>query len=220
MTWFDESGVPTPWDLREGWRRALASETSALLDWLSGRELVREPSGALIADLSNPHSSDVRARGADLWLKVIAHRGTTTQATVRNRLYTFLLALGFDAPAGHADELVALTFDTVHSALAGNQLGDDSWRWLEDQLPTLTIWRHWDRCERLRCGLAERFIRHEWPVSNFFRCAPNRDVLKDLLKSCNKVDGGYRLLKEIRKAVAENLIELDPDSRKVVDWYA
>lgn len=219
MTWFDESGIPSPWDLRDGWRRALAPQTSALLDWLAEREVVRESSEALIADLSNPHSHEVRARGADLWLKVLRDRSVPPTANVRNRLYAFLLALGFDAPAGHPDELVARSFDTVHGALAENRLGEDSWGWLDDQLPTLAVWRHWDRCERLRRGLAERFIRYEWPVANFFRCAPNRGALEKLLKASNKTDGGSRLLKKIRSAVSDDEILLDPESREVVKRY-
>jgi hypothetical protein len=221
MIWFDESGIPSPWDLRDGWRRALAPQTRALLAWLAGRQTVREATGALIADLSNPHSGDVRERGADLWLKALdGPDTTTTPVIVRTRLHAFLLALGFDAPAGHPDELVARTFATVHSALAGGRLGDESWAWLDDQLPTLAIWRNWDRCERLRRGLAERFVAHEWPVRQFFRCAPNRDALRDILKACNKVDGGNRLLRRVKRAISDEEIQLDRQSREVVEWYA
>jgi hypothetical protein len=220
MTWFDESRVPTPWDLREGWRRALASQPSALLDWLASRKEVREASGALIADLSNPHSAEVRERGADLWLRVVANQSDGSPENVRNRLCAFVLALGFEAPEGHSDELVARTFGTVHTALASNRLGEESWGWLEDQLPVLSIWWQWDRCERLRRGLVERFVKYEWPVQSFFRCAANPGALRDLLKTANRADEGDRLLKRIKKAVANEEIELDRESHNVVDWYA
>jgi hypothetical protein len=218
MNWFDESGLQYLSDLREGWRRALAPQTRALLDWLAVRKETRQASGALIADLSDPHSSAVRQQGTNLWLKVIVD-DKTVPANTRTRLYAFCLALGFDAPAGQPDELVARTFDVIHSAVAGSRLGEDSWAWLDDYLPTLPIWRYWDRCERLRRGLAERFINHDWPVAHFFRCAPNRDDLRDLLKACDKVEGGRRLLKRIRRAVSDGEVDLDRQRHEVVEWY-
>jgi hypothetical protein len=219
MNWFDGSGLQSHSDLREGWRRALAPHTTTLLDWLAYRDKVREASGALIADLSNPHSMEVRQRGADLWLKVLSD-DKAVPANTRTRLYAFCLALGFDSPAGNPDELVAHTFDTVNSAVAGSRLGEDSWAWLDDHLPALAIWRYWDRCERLRRGLAQRFVNHNWPAAKIFRCAPNRDDLRDLLKSCDKVDGGRKLLKRIRRALSEDDVDLDRQRREVVEWYA
>lgn len=218
MCWFDASDLQSPSDLRDGWRRGLAAQAPTLLDWLSGREKAREASGALIADLSNPHSAEVRQRGGSIWLKVLDGDGSVP--TGATPLAAFCLAFGFDAPSGRPDELVARTFNAVHSAVAKSSLDDRSWSWLDDHLPTLAIWRYWDRCERLRRGLAERFINHDWPVAQLFRCAPSRDALRDLLKSCDKVDGGRQLLKRIRRAVADDEVDLDRPRREVVEWYA
>lgn len=206
MTWFDESRCQSPRDLLEGWRRALSPQTSSLLAWLADSPAVREASATLIADLSNPHSPEVRRNGADVWLKTIANPDSMTSASTRVRLHAFLLAFAFDAPPGRTDELVARTFETVHAALAEGRLADDSWVWIDDHLPTLAIWRNWDRCERLRRGLAERFVTNEWPVAQLVRCAPNSYALRDLLKACSKVDGGNRLLKRIKNAVADDEI--------------
>jgi hypothetical protein len=219
LTWFDESECQSPRDLPEGWRRAIASQTAAILDWLGGREQVREATGALIADLLNPHAAEVQRHGADPWLKVLENPSPGTPTAARNRLCTFLLALGFDTPTGRPDELVARTFVPVHAALADNAIGYESWIWLDDHLPSLALWRNWDRCERLRRGLAERFVSKEWPIRQFFRCASNKDSLQALLKSCGKVDGGNRLLKKIRRSVSDDEVELDRQWRQVVEWY-
>jgi hypothetical protein len=32
----------------------------------------------------------------------------------------------------------------------------------EHRLPYLSIYRNWDKCERLRRGLIDRFDEHEW----------------------------------------------------------
>jgi hypothetical protein len=219
LSWFDESEWQSPLDLPEGWRRAIASHTAAILEWLGGRQQVREATGALIADLLNPHATEVQRHGTDPWLKVLETPSAGTPTAARNRLCAFLLALGFDTPRGRPDELVARTFAPVHTALAGNAIGYESWIWLDDHLPSLALWRNWDRCERLRRGLAERFVSKEWPIRQFFRCASDKDLLQALLKSCGKVDGGNRLLKKIRRSVSDGEVELDRQWRQVVEWY-
>jgi hypothetical protein len=102
-------------------------------------------------------------------------------------------------PDAGAHQLAALSFESVHTALASNTLGD-AWKWLEDRLPTLSFLRNWDKCERLRHGLVEWFVRFDWPAASFVACATDDETLRLLLKACGKVDRGETLLKRIRKA--------------------
>ena len=170
LCWFDESGFGSPADLPGGWRRAISARPSSLLDWMAASPSPREPSAALVADLLNPHSTEVHSKGAGLWVGPTSPAGALPEAD-RIRFHVFLLALGFDNPPGPADELVVRSFAIVHQALADDVLRYDSWAMLEDQLPRLSWTKNWDKCERLRRGLAQSFAMNEWPVPQFFRCA-------------------------------------------------
>jgi hypothetical protein len=219
LSWFDSSGLVSPSDLPDGWRRAIASQTAALLDWLAASKYVREASVALVADLTNPHSNEVHARGAGLWIKPPSEGEIAMPQIARVRFNVFLLALGFDNPPGGADELVARSFASVHFALSEDSLQYDSWALMEDLLPRLSWLRNWDKCERLRQGLAQRFVLNDWPVPQFFRCAQDRELLGQMLKSCTKVDDGDRFLKKIKQLLRNDALKLGNKEREVVESY-
>ena len=135
LCWFDESGFGSPADLSRGWRRAISERPSSLLDWMAASPSPREASAALVADLLNPHSTEVNSRGAGLWVgPTSAARGVLPEAD-RIRFHVFLLAFGFDNPSGPADELVVRSFATVHQALADGVLRYDSWRYSRTNSP-------------------------------------------------------------------------------------
>ena len=68
-------------------------------------------------------------------------------------LRAFLLTVGFQNPGPDAAELVAESFEAVHEAAAENELSETAWLLLEPLLPSLGVWRDWDRCKRLRRAL-------------------------------------------------------------------
>ena len=92
----------------------------------------------------------------------------------------FLLALGFNNPQPRAYELVARAFQIVHDAAEKDELGYDNWRLLNYQVPTISWWRNWDKCERLRRALVEKFIKYEWPAEYFKEVVKNQKT-RDLI---------------------------------------
>jgi hypothetical protein len=208
LSWFDSQDFSSPRDFDESWRAAIASRPAAMFEWLEACQAPRDVTFALIADLSDPHSEAVHARGADPWLKPIRTWCGTIASAARIRLDAFRLALGFDNPGPRADELVAASFATVHAAASARQLGSDSWAWLENRLPELSWTRNWDSCERLRRGVIEQIVRNNWNLQVFLRCFPDHESQRVALKSCEKTDGGEWLLKRLSSAVRSGSIEL------------
>jgi hypothetical protein len=215
LQWFDETATASPGSLSPRWRRVLASQPGAMLDWLKAQSEPREATAALAVDLLNPHSRDVYGRGASPWLKQFRESGAGVDEAARLRLRAFMLALGFDNPGEGSDELVVRSFACVHQALALNRLSYDSWSWLEDQVPSLSWLRNWDRCERLRRGLAEKYVRYGWPALQFIRCAADEAMLRDMLEACSKAEGGKSLLRRLEDAE----LPLGPEHRKLVKRY-
>jgi hypothetical protein len=215
LDWFDASDLASPGQLPARWRRVLSSDGGSAVDWLASQAGPREASAAVVADLCHPHSREVHRRGPPPWLKPFPDRGRVDGAAGL-RLRAFQLALGFDNTGPGSDELVASSFAAVHQALAEDRLGYEGWSWLEDQLPTLSWLRNWDRCERLRRGLAERFVQHGWPVAQYVRCAADDEMLKGMLESCRKAEGGRSLLRRIEEALSSGELTTDGERRKVL----
>lgn len=216
LDWFDGSDLTSPTHLSPRWRRVLAANTGASVDWLASQADPREASAALVADLTSPHARDAHHRGPSPWLK--PSRGAADPAAAL-RLRAFHLALGFDNPGPGSDELVARAFAPVHAALAEDRLGYEQWSWLEDRVPSLSWLRNWDRCERLRRGLAEQFVRHGWPAAQYVRCAADDGMLRDMLESCRKAEGGRSLLRLLDEALSSGDLKTDGERRRVLKKY-
>jgi hypothetical protein len=216
MSWFDAGDLNSPSDLPQGWRRALSDRADALLDWLASAASPREASYALIADAITPHAEDVHTRGVAVWLRPRRESEGTVPTSAKNRLSAFLLALGFDNPGPRSDELVAESFLPVHQALASETLSYDCWAWLQPQVPTLSWRKNWDKCERLRRGLIEKFVAHDWPISEFVRCGADQEVLVRMLESCSKTDAGSIVRRRLRDALSAGTLKITDDAQSVI----
>jgi hypothetical protein len=208
LDWFDSSDSLAPSSVPARWRKVLALQPGSMVDWLASRPAAREASAALIAVLSNPHSPEIGRRGPGPWLSCLKCPEGLDSVGIRLRAY--LLALGFDNTGPGSDELVVNSFAAVHEALATEHLPYDSWSLLEDHVPRLSWHRNWDRCERLRRGLVEKFAYYSWPAAQFVRCATDEDMLQAMLESCWKAEGGKRFLGNLKVAFSlGQLLRLD-----------
>ncbi len=219
LSWFDESTWTSPSQLPAGWRRALASYPGAMLDWLESSEQPREASAALVADLLEPHVGAVRQYGPSPWLKNYRNEDCAIDEDARLRLHAFSLALGFENLGPGSDELVARSFSVVHNAFACDRLSYSLWSWFENQVPPLSWLRNWDRCERLRRGLVNKFYKYRWPVSQFLRCADSDELLRRLLESSYKVKAGDFLLGELKKAMLKNELDASEGYLSVIKTF-
>jgi len=75
------------------------------------------------------------------------------------RLYTafLLVTLGLRAGGRVGVEPLARGFFEVYDALASGNYTWESWQMLAPVLPYVGFWREWDRCEKLRRAVRERF---------------------------------------------------------------
>jgi hypothetical protein len=217
LDWFDASDLPSPSQLSPRWRRIVAAHAGNAVEWLASQTDPREASAALIADLTSPHSREIQIGGPWPWLK--RFRKAAVDPASALRLRAFLLALGFDNVGPGSDDLVVASFAPVHRALADDRLGHETWSWLEDRVPSLSWLRNWDRCERLRRGLAEQFVRHAWPATQYVRCAADEGMFRDMLESCRKAEGGKSLLRLLEAALSSRTLELDGGWRRVLKRY-
>jgi hypothetical protein len=87
-------------------------------------------------------------------------------------------------------EFVSEVFEQIHETARRDQLGDSAWIIIEPLVPELSWLSNWDKCERLRRGLASAFVRHNWPASELKRTIKDLDLLRQILKSAKRIDGG------------------------------
>lgn len=204
--------------LSETWRRCLRSRRADILKWTVASH--RHPrSMALVARLLDPHANDVAAAGLEQWLDAVMASASLTDRD-RLHLHAFSLALALGKLHPQSSALTVLTFETVHCAAAERQLGYEAWSWFDGCLPTLSSYRNWDKCERLRRGLVDRFEQHQWPVRMFVSCAKTHDTFTALLRTCDDYrPSGTQLLQRISREKVSLEGTLSPEWRSTLRSY-
>lgn len=180
--------------LSENWERALASKPGAILDWLDTCGEPRYETMALLTSLLDPHSASVLKFGTNVWLPLARSDESDMGGKTRISVMAFLLALGFSNPDAHAPQLVAEAFQPVHDAAAAERLPYASWRLLMYQAPSLTWWGEWDKCERLRRALVDKFIRFKWNHEFFLRAIRRADTLREVIRNCSGQKRFFRVI--------------------------
>lgn len=216
LNWFDSSDESV---LIEGWERALSYQTDAVIDWLSSAEAPRAATMALLAGMLDPHSRRVIRLGTHVWLHLSRISCNELDEPTYIRVMTFLLALGFNNPDNQAPELVAEAFHPVHKAAARDRLPYASWRLLMYQAPSLSWWGEWDKCERLRQALIDKFIRYGWNVEFFLRAVKDSDTFSRILYSCDEKGRGRNFIRRVAQGVAGGYIAATEEQRQTLMHY-
>jgi hypothetical protein len=111
-------------------------------------------------------------------------------------LAAMLLALGLQNAKPEGLPLVEECFERVHRLASDDAIPDNTWIILDPIVPHL-LWLHdWDKCERLRQGLIESFVRFRWPFIRLADCAKSQRLLSRVMDSAKNVDGGREFVSQ------------------------
>lgn len=213
-----ETLVDTNWIPSAEWCAALRNSQKLLIDFLkdAGRRSSRET--ALLAGLLDAQDPALIALGLAPWLELVREAPELVRDFPQADAAAFLLSLGFQHSDLEAMELVVVSFETVHAAAANNTLSIRGWRILEDELPVLSWWmRSWDRCERLREALLQRFIRHQWPQQAFLQCISKQETVLRMLHSSREVRGGEDFVRSVAEQVFTNALSTTKEQHEIFD---
>jgi hypothetical protein len=189
------------------WRRALRTGSRLLLSWLSNNKNLTLTAAMAAVSLLDPHSRSVHDFPVEAWVRIVELGNKDISRHSRVSFYSFFLALGFDNPGLGSEKLVSRSFQTIHDAAADDILPFDCWKLIERELPPLSFWRNWDKCERLRQGLIKQFIKYEWPRDEFLRCTEHETIFYQLLQSGLVTEKGTQFIRAIRNAVVHNKLK-------------
>ncbi len=202
-----------------GWMRYFRHHSRSILHWATGMEGHLTPLGAaLLASVLSPESKEVLSTDLNLWLRMsglVPSLPNDTQVIVAG----FLLATAFRTCDLRATELIVTSFEITHDMAACDQLPYETWRSIEQVAPPLSMWRGWDKCERIRLALIDRFIACTWPPSDLLRAVTNPDTLKKVLDSSTTSKQRRRFLRQLVDDGRHGHIETTPAQRKVLDEF-
>jgi len=147
------------------------------------------------AHIIAPYTYQFKQYDSNVWLhtfKNLVKQGNQREA---NYFAALLLALGFQNAPPEALDLVEACFECVHQIAWDDAMPDETWVILDPIVPHLW-WHDWDKCERLRRGLVEAFVKYRWPLRKLADCVKNDTFLSLVIESAKKVDGGKELISQ------------------------
>jgi hypothetical protein len=209
----DSGWVPT-----ESWRTALASNQSVLIALLDRTDITNSTRAmTVLAGLLDSHQAALETYGLRPWLELCRGAKDLIFEFPNAEAAAFLLSLGFTHTKRETTALMAVSFEHVHAAAhsgASDPLSYRAWKMLERDVPALPKTRNWDKCERLRQALIEKFIRNQWPRVDFLRCASRPDTLRSICYSSRDVRGGEDFIRALAEDISGGAVEATEGQRQ------
>jgi hypothetical protein len=154
LRWFEKTTAQEYLPSQQ-WREALALPAA---ERLRNSDIDPPAALALCAWFLGPQLVPSVLNASRLDIQTLASRPLTALPSVL-RLYAAFLLVTLGLRAGRAEgvSLLARGFFQVYEALASGNYPWESWQMLAPVLPYVGFWREWDRCEKLRRAVRERF---------------------------------------------------------------
>lgn len=199
LDWYDLIEWSSEETLGYNWKSAMKRHPAQLLNWLKDSKDANILTVDLIANLLNPNSIEVIQYGSEIWRKYLNKIHISLSEEAQIKVMAFMLTFAFNNPKPDASSLVAEAFQTVHDAVARNQLKYNNWIYLNQILPELPFYINWDKCERLRRTLADKFIEYDWPIEHFLQAVKDNETLHKIARNCSNSSDGINFLKRVLK---------------------
>lgn len=200
------------WELERPWIKYLRNNPESVVGWLRGRD-AHPPLLVLIARSLPADTAALNSVGLRTWVPLLVLFPSLGESDAIE-VATFLFALGLRHCDKIAIDFVRETFEVVHGAAATENFDYEYWRPIESVAPPLHWWREWDKCERIRLAMLERFISCDWPNIEFLRAVKNASTLEHLFGLWDTSKLRKRFLKRTAKAGLE--LSVAPDYYRVL----
>jgi hypothetical protein len=171
-------------------REALKLHLPEVIDWAEGKSFSSFGSLYAVAHVIGPDALEASKQDSAMWIRNFHRLQNSAKESEMNYVCTFLLALGLNNSPPSPMDLLSESFERVHEAARMEHLSDEAWFVVEPFVPELSWLSNWDKCERLKRGLISAFVKYRWPASELRMRIKDKGLLRELVKSARRVDGG------------------------------
>ena len=178
--------------LPAGWRGALANHQAQVLEWLNSRSSVRPETVSFVLAMIGGDALTFNPIGMAAFTKHFPQEGAVSQAKL-TALAGRLLRVALASNLTCAIDLAAASFDTVYHAAAESRFPDNDWFELSPLLPD-GYWWTWDRCYRLRVGIADKFRSEQWPAVRLSDVTRDDAIFRAIVDELREERSGRRIL--------------------------
>jgi hypothetical protein len=189
--------------LPAGWRAALANRQVAMIEWLNSRSSVRpETTYFALGTTGNTETMMSNPLAVSAFLKHVPAEDSAPDG-ILIPLAARLLRVALATNAHGAIDLASACLDIVYHAAANSKIPDNVWQELSSLLPD-GYWWTWDRCFRLRTGIAEKFTSEQWPAARLNDVTRDDAIFGEIVSELKERRSGRRILAHAASATESN----------------
>lgn len=171
--------------LPQGWQASLAGQSPEMLVWMHSHEVHPATADFILAILN----FEMVLANPLLPLVLVRHLDSEDAVSISVAARVLQAAM-----SSTAVDLASVTLDVVYQAAAASRLPDAAWHGLSPMLPESYWWPGWDRCLRLRKGIAEKFRNEDWPASKLMGITRDDALFGAIVSELRSRRSGRRVL--------------------------
>lgn len=180
--------------IAKNWLAEARNQPEFLLNTISKCEIRNIDTLAYISSLVDYSASDASS-SKDAW--AIAIDSLDMELSEKDLdLCVFLLARALSGKSNCPEILIVKAFGAVHSALLDSRVPANSWSMIEEWLPWVSFFSRWDKANRLRLGVVEKFINEKLPAEAFLNITDDLNVFIELVDIAMRISKGRKYLKK------------------------
>jgi hypothetical protein len=203
---------PTPLVLRDRWMDALAARPDIILATLDKMPSFTPAVVSGVAATYDPSLAAASRFPLEAWKAAMGAWSPAFTPEVRGTVdacaFTLTLALRLSTPV--AADLAVLSFATTHAAAENGKLPSAAWSNLESVVPSISLFKDWDRCERMRRAVILSFAHGQWPIDRFFPALKDLHVLREVIMTALYFSEGNSLLEQLMDGIKDGEVLPDP----------
>lgn len=169
----------------EAWKRAVARRHGDILHWLVNIQTKPEAAARAFSHLLDARALSTWVIPVNAAEKLVLGVQSNSEAEL-SRVAVFLLSKAMTERTHEWTSVLVKTFARVHQVAAGNRLSFLELVWLESCLPEVPGWKRWDKCHRLRKGLADLVLKDHWPDTVLLEAASEAGVVREVFDLLDK----------------------------------
>jgi hypothetical protein len=197
------------------WKYTIEKYPDMIVEWLKKDHQPKVGTLIFITTILNPNSKEALRAGTNVWMSLLEEKKINRYRDCLS-VKVFLLTFGFNNPDNGAAKLVSFCFEEVHDALKSDNLGYKQWELIERHVPTLSWLSNWDKCERLRRALIDKFISYQWAYQEFLNAVQNKETLRRSLEYCRRSSEGKIFLKNLIRQLNNGTLNSSASQKKII----
>lgn len=186
----------------EQWLRSIAWKTDALAECMASGALSHRPLLIALAGVVPPDGVP-NSVGRDPWVTAVEQTRTSDDVQGEDLLAAFLFVRARGRRSNSPGRLFFLSVQRLHEAMATSRLSNQAWQIASQRLPWGSLFREWDRCEKLRHAVVDDFVDRDLPPIEFGTVVDDGNLWWTFVKLAADSSRGKRYLDRVRKALRE-----------------